>query len=85
MILLAWPLVFLGVGRFFGQVVLLLALFCPFFFPSLWFLFVYPCVLLGALFPSIQYAAFIDIKKKKQEPNRPLRSMQSTRAYFNNA
>ena len=67
MILLAWPLVFFWVGRFFGLVVLLLELFCLFFsFPPCGSFLYTPCVLLGALFPSVQYTAFIDKKKKKK-------------------
>ena len=60
MVLLAWPLV-VWVGWFFGLSDLL-ALFCLFFL-SLRFLFVYPCILLGALLSFIQYIAFTDKKK----------------------
>ena len=62
MVLLAWPLVF-WVGRFFGLLVLLLALFCLFFFLCGSFLYA-PCVLLGALFSFVKYIAFIDKTKK---------------------
>ena len=65
MVLLTWLLV-IWVGRFFGLLVMLLALLCLFFSPCGSFLYT-PYVLLGAWFSFVQYTAFIDSKKKKKK------------------
>ena len=56
----------LAIGFFLGWLVFLFVCSVPFSFfsLSLWFLFVYPCILLGALLSFAQYIAFIDQKKK---------------------
>ena len=60
MVSLAWPLVFWFASAVYWR-------FSVLFSFSLWFLFVYPCILLGALLSFAQYIAFIDQKINKNE------------------